>query len=124
MDNRQLVFSLIFVLSVFMSSISQVMLKMSANKTYTDKIKEYLNSTVIIAYGLFFLSTIITVFAYKYIDLSTGTILESIGYVFVAVLGYIFLEERFSKKKIIGIFLIIFGIAFFSLGGYSELLFK
>lgn len=124
MDNMQLIFSLIFVLSVFISSISQVMLKTSANKTYTDKFKEYFNPTVIIAYGLFFLSTIINIFAYKYVDLSSGTILESMGYVFVAMLGYIFLKERFSKKKIIGMLLIIFGISFFSLGGYLELLFK
>ena len=124
MDNMQLTFSLIFVLSVFISSISQVMLKTSANKTYTNKFKEYLNPTVIIAYALFFLSTIITVLAYKYVDFSAGPILESMGYVFVAVLGYIFLNERFSKKKIIGMLLIIFGIVFFSLGGYLELLFK
>jgi drug/metabolite transporter (DMT)-like permease len=93
------------------------MLKTSANKVYESKIKEYLNPTVIIAYGLFFLSTVITVFAYKYVPLSSGPILESFGYIFVAVLGYIFLKEKFSKKKIIGMGLILLGIFIFSLGG-------
>lgn len=117
MNNMQLIFSLIFIVSVLISSISQIMLKTSANKVYESKIKEYLNPTVIIAYGLFFLSTVITVFAYKYVPLSSGPILESFGYIFVAVLGYIFLKEKFSKKKIIGMGLILSGIFIFSLGG-------
>lgn len=117
MNNMQLIFSLIFIVSVLISSNSQIMLKTSANKVYESKIKEYLNPTVIIAYGLFFLSTVITVFAYKYVPLSSGPILESFGYIFVAVLGYIFLKEKFSKKKIIGMGLILLGIFIFSLGG-------
>ena len=56
-------------------------------------------------------------FAYKYVPLSSGPILESTGYIFVAVLGYFVLKERFTKKKVIGMALIIFGILFFSLGG-------
>ena len=113
----QILFSCIFVLSVLVSSISQIMLKKSADKTYDSRLGEYLNPRVITAYGLFFLSTIITVFAYKYVPLSSGPILDSSGYIFVAVLGYIFLKERFTKKKIIGMILILMGIALFSLGG-------
>ena len=69
-DSLQLIFSFIFVASVLVSSISQVMLKKSANKVYDNALKEYLNPMVITAYGLFFLSTVITVFAYKYVPLS------------------------------------------------------
>lgn len=113
----QVVFSCVFVLSVLISSISQIMLKKSADKVYDNPLKEYLNPFVITAYGLFFISTLITVFAYKYVPLSSGPILESSGYIFVAVLGYIFLKERFTKKKVIGMLLILVGIAIFSLGG-------
>lgn len=113
----KIVFSLVFIVSVLISSISQVMLKTSANKSYSDRIKEYLNPTVIIAYGLFFLSTLITVFAYKVVPLSLGPVLESTGYIFVAVLGVVLLRERMSRKKLIGMVLILGGIALFSLGG-------
>lgn len=116
-DSLQLIFSFIFVASVLVSSISQVMLKKSANKVYNNALKEYLNPMVITAYGLFFLSTVITVFAYKYVPLSSGPILESTGYVFVAVLGYIFLKEKFTSKKVIGMILILLGILLFSHGG-------
>lgn len=112
-----IIFSLVFVVSVLISSISQVMLKTSANKSYSDRIKEYLNPTVIIAYGLFFLSTLITVFAYKVVPLSLGPVLESTGYIFVAVLGVVLLKEKMSPRKLFGMILILAGIALFSLGG-------
>lgn len=112
-----IIFSLVFVVSVLISSISQVMLKTSANKSYSDRIKEYLNPTVIIAYGLFFLSTLITVFAYKVVPLSLGPVLESTGYIFVAVLGVVLLKEKMSRRKLFGMILILAGIALFSLGG-------
>ena len=50
-------------------------------------------------------------------DVSAGPIYESAGYIFVAVLGYFFLKERFTTKKVIGMLLILAGIALFSLGG-------
>ena len=47
----------IWMVSVFISSVAQVMLKAAANRTYDRKIKEYLNPIVITAYGIFFAST-------------------------------------------------------------------
>lgn len=43
----------IWMVSVFISSVAQVMLKAAANRTYDRKIKEYLNPIVITAYGIF-----------------------------------------------------------------------
>lgn len=110
-----------FLGSVLISSISQIMLKKSADKTYETTLREYLNPLVIIAYAMFFCSMLITMYCYKYVDVSAGPILESAGYIFVAVLGYIFLRERFSLKKIIGMAVIIAGIALFSFGGMIPL---
>ena len=112
------VFSCVFLCSVLISSFSQILLKKSANKTYDTKLGEYLNPLVIVAYLLFFSSMLITMYCYRFVDVSAGPILESAGYIFVAVLGYIFLKERFSKKKIIGMAVIIAGIALFSFGGF------
>ena len=117
-----MVFSCVFLGSVLISSISQIMLKKSADKTYETTLREYLNPLVIIAYAMFFCSMLITMYCYKYVDVSAGPILESAGYIFVAVLGYIFLRERFSLKKIIGMAVIIAGIALFSFGGMIPLL--
>lgn len=106
---------LIFLLSVFISSISQILLKKSANKVYDNKIKEYLNPRVIIAYSMFFLSSLITVLAYRVVPLSLGGILESTGYIYVTILGYIFLHEKVGKRKLLGLIIILLGIFLFNI---------
>ena len=116
-DMMTLIFSGVFLCSVLISSISQILLKKSADKTYDSRLKEYLNPLVIIAYGMFFCSMMITMYCYRYVDVSAGPILESAGYIFVGVLGYIFLKEKFTAKKIIGMLLIMLGIVIFSFGG-------
>lgn len=109
------IYIIIFLTSVFISSISQIVLKKSANKKYDSKIKEYLNPMVIGSYIVFFTATLLTIFAYKGIPLSFGPILESTGYVYITVLGFLFLKEKISLKKLIGNILIIAGILVFNL---------
>lgn len=105
----------LFVFSVFISSVSQTILKTSAEKKYDNRLQEYLNPKVIIAYGVFFLSSLITVVAYKYVPLSLGPILESCGYIFITLLGYFILHEKVGKKKLIGLMVILMGIGIFNI---------
>lgn len=104
------VYILIFLCSVLVASVSQILLKKSANKSSDSRLKEYLNPTVMVAYFMFFASSLITTIAYKGVDLSTGPLLEATGYIWVTALGTYFLKEKISMKKIIGIALIIIGI--------------
>lgn len=105
----------LLLFSVFISSVSQILLKKAADKTYKDHIREYINPLVIFAYGMFFCSVILTMLALRSIPLSMQPILESAGYIFVTVMGYFFLKERIGKKKLAGIGLILLGILIFSL---------
>ena len=105
----------LLLFSVFISSVSQILLKKAADKTYKDHIREYINPLVIFAYGMFFCSVILTMLALRNIPLSMQPILESAGYIFVTVMGYFFLKERIEKKKLAGIGLILLGILIFSL---------
>lgn len=105
----------LLLLSVFISSVSQIILKKAADKTYESTLKEYMNPMVIGAYGLFFCSVILTMLALKHVPLSMSPILESTGYIFVSVMGYIFLKERFSRRKLMGFALILAGIVMFNL---------
>lgn len=113
--NEKILFSLIFVVGVFISSMSQIILKKSAEKEYPSKIREYLNVRVIFAYIIFFGATLCSILAYTKIPLSLGPILESSGYFFVAVLSYIFLKEKISKQKMLGLSIIIIGIIIYAL---------
>lgn len=101
---------IVFVISVFISSVSQIILKMSTQEQHENILKEYLNFKVIFAYSIFFCSSLLTIYAYKYVPLSLGPILESSGYIFVTVLGYFCLHETIGKKKILGMICILSGI--------------
>ncbi len=113
--SKILIFSGIYILGVIISSIAQILLKESANIERESKLKEYLNFKTIFAYGIFFGATLCTLFAYKYIPLTLGTILETSGYVFIAIFSYLFLKEKIGKKKLIGLITIILGVLIFSI---------
>ena len=110
-----MIYSIIFLIGVIISSIAQILLKKSADIKRETKIKEYLNFKTIFAYTIFFVATFCTLIAYKYIPLSSGPILETSEYAFVAILSYIFLKEKMSIKKIIGLVVIIIGILVYSI---------
>lgn len=107
----------LYLFSVFISSVSQILLKKSADREYDNIFKEYLNPNVLIAYTIFFCSSLLTVLAYKYVPLSMGPVLESSAYVFVTVLGYVCLHETIGKRKAVGMVVILLGIAI-SYGGW------
>lgn len=100
----------LFLFSVFISAVSQILLKSSAKEQHESSWRDYLNWKVIVAYGIFFLSSLLTVFAYRYVPLSMGPMLEASGYIFVAVLGLLFLKERIGKRKWFGLSMILVGI--------------
>ncbi|MEG0310887.1 MAG: EamA family transporter [Eubacterium sp.] len=114
MMNNTVLYTIIFLVSVFISSVSQIILKKSAQKKYENVLKEYLNPMVIGAYTIFLISTFLTTFAYKSVPLSFGPVLESTGYIYIAILGALILKEKMSKRKILGNGLIIIGIMVFA----------
>ena len=120
MNKRLLVFILIYLLSVAISALSQILLKKSAKKQHNGFLREYLNPLVINAYALFLCSTLITMFALKVVPLSMAGIIESFGYIIVFVLSVLALKERITRKKLIGACLIVLGaiISSMQLGWY------
>ncbi|MBQ8961396.1 MAG: EamA family transporter [Ruminococcus sp.] len=114
--SRLAAYSLLIVLSTFISSLSQILLKKAAQKTYPSKLREYLDPMVILAYGIFFLCTLISMYGLKVVPLSSAPILESTGYIFISVLSYLFFRERLDRRQLLGMALVLIGIAVFSAG--------
>lgn len=112
-----ILYACILLVGVFVSAVSQVMLKKAAQKTYDSKLKEYLNPLVIFAYILFVGTTFISIVAYKGIPLSMGPILESTSYLYVTIFGVTIFKEKLNKNRIIALALILCGIAVYSLWG-------
>ena len=108
---------IVWIVSVLISSIAQVMLKAEANREHESRLKEYLNPMVIGAYAIFFFSTFLTMYALKYVPLTYSPIVEPLSYIFVPVIGVLLLHEKLSKRRILGMLIMIAGIAVFSFGG-------
>ncbi len=106
---------IIYGLSVLIASISQVLLKISADKRYDKRLNEIFNPFVLTGYTLFVTCTVLTVIAFKGVPLQMGPIIESLGYVFIMFLSRVMFNERITIKRLMGNGLIIIGIIVFSL---------
>lgn len=114
--NKEVTFYIsIMLLGVFISSVSQVMLKKASMMEYSSYIQEYTNPLVIIAYMLFLIATFCSIYAYKAIPLFWGPIIESSGYLFVTMFGVLLFGEKINWKKGISLFTVVAGILIFSL---------
>ena len=113
---EMLAYSGIYLVGVFISSVSQVMLKKSSQRRYKSTLAEYLNPLVITAYTLFFLATLLTIYSYKVIPISLGPILEATSYLYVTIFGVAIFKEKITAKKAFALALIIGGIVVYSFG--------
>ena len=86
---------------VFISSLSQVLLKKATTQEYESRIREYLNVRVIVAYFIFFVATFLSILAYRGIPLSMGGVLEATSYIYVTFFGVKIFGENINKKKIL-----------------------
>jgi len=105
----------IVLFSALLVAFSQILLKKSALKTYSSWMGDYFNIYVISAYFILFITVFLNIIAYKGIDLKEGPVIASASYIFVLILGRIFLNEKITKMKVFGNILIILGIIVFSM---------
>ncbi|MCR5403903.1 MAG: multidrug ABC transporter [Butyrivibrio sp.] len=108
-------YALILAFGTFIASLSQVLLKKEAAVSHDSFLKEYLNPRVIIAYAVFFISTFMSILAYKGIPLSFGPIIEATGYIYIVLWGKLIFKEHIGTKKLISLGLILAGIAIYAI---------
>lgn len=105
----------IVITGTLIAAFSQVLLKKGAMRPHISFIRDYLNAPVIIGYCMMALSVVCSMLAYRGLNYMNIPVIESIGFILVPVLGYIFFREKFTKYKVIGIILIMAGIAVYYL---------
>lgn len=108
-------YMLLMFSGTFFTAISQVLLKQSAGKNYKHPIFEYLNWRVILSYGIFFGVLLLNTYAYTQVDMKYGAVIDTFSYVFVLLLSYFLLKEKFSKGKLAGNLIIIAGVIIYTL---------
>lgn len=102
------------IFNIFIAAVAQMMLKKSAASTHTTMWREYLNPWVVGGYILMLFSLVSNVFV-----LSKGVLLKEMGaigalsYLFVPMLAFFLFKEKFSKRQLFAIALIVLGSAIF-----------
>jgi len=115
MTNSIWPYVLLMAMSNLIAGFSQILLKKAAVKPTKRWIDQYLNPLVIVAYGLFFGSTIFSMLGYKGLPLSMTPVFNALSQLIVALLAYLFLRERPSKQRLLGLAVVVLGIVVFSL---------
>jgi small multidrug resistance pump len=100
----------IYLVTPLISAASQLMLKKAADNPAYTGVRFYVNPLVIAAYALFFGCMVANVFALRTLDLTVASVLEASGFLYVMVLGALFLGEKITARKLIGNTLIVLGI--------------
>ncbi len=109
----ELYFGLMFA-GTFFTAVSQVLLKQSANKQWENPIREYLNWRVLLSYFIFFCVLLVNTYAFTKVEMKYGTVIDAFSYVFVMILSYVILKEKFTKGRVIGNLIIIAGILIYT----------
>ncbi|MEG1561441.1 MAG: multidrug ABC transporter [Raoultibacter sp.] len=116
MNLEMLPYVAIALLGVFISAVSQVMLKKEALRPHTSFWKEYANPLVVASYALMLVTTLMAIIAYRGIPLSMGPVLEATSYIYVTIFGVVIFKEKINRKKICALGLILLGVVVYSLG--------
>ena len=101
---------LIYLVTPLVAAVSQLLLKKAADHPTHTGFRFYVNPLVLLAYALFFGCMLANVYALQTLDLTIASVLEASGFLYVMVLGALYLQERITPRKLIGNVLIVLGI--------------
>ena len=102
---------LIYLVTPLIAAASQLLLKRAADQPRYTGLRFYVNPLVLLAYALFFGCMALNIVALQTLELSVASVLEASGFLYVMVLGRLFLGEKITARKLIGNALIVAGIA-------------
>ena len=111
-----MMYYLLVIISVLSAAGAQMLLKQGAKKHYTSFIRQYLNPWVVGGYGIMGCSLLLNIFC-----LSRGvlvkeiSIIESLSYLFMPTLSWLFFKEKVTWRKAGAIAVIMVGVVVFFL---------
>lgn len=97
---------ILVIMTMIGSSASLFLKKATQSESYLEMLRGY---QFYLGGGLYFLSALLNIYILKFLDYSVVLPLTSVTYVWTMILSAIFLKERISAKKIIGVILIVIG---------------
>ena len=105
---------LIVVFSVLAAAGAQMLLKQGAKELYSSFWRQYLNPWVIGGYGIMGASLLLNIFCLGHgVQVKEVGIIESLSYLFVPYLSWLFFKERITWRKATAIAVIMVGVVVF-----------
>ena len=102
------------VFSVLAAAGAQMLLKQGAKKQYSTFLKQYLNPWVISGYGIMGTSLLLNIFCLSHgVQVKEISIIESLSYLFVPCLSWLFFKEKITWRKAGAIGVIMVGVVVF-----------
>lgn len=91
-------------------SISHLLMKIEAITRRNASLTRFLSLRMLVAYAMMFIGLAMSFIAYRYVSLKLGPIIETLNYIHVLILSWLFLGERFNWKTFTGVTLIMIGV--------------
>ena len=109
-----MMYKLLVVLAVFAAAGAQMLLKQGAKKDYPSFWRQYINPWVIGGYGIMGASMLLNIFCLsRGVQVKEVSIIESLSYLFVPCLSWLFFKEEVTLRKAGAIAVIMVGIVVF-----------
>ena len=109
-----MMYKLLVVLAVFAAAGAQMLLKQGAKKDYPSFWRQYINPWVIGGYGIMGASMLLNIFCLsRGVQVKEVSIIESLSYLFVPCLSWLFFKEEVTIRKAGAIAIIMAGIVVF-----------
>lgn len=109
-----MMYYLLVIVSVLAAAGAQMLLKQGAKKQYPTLLRQYLNPWVIGGYGIMGCSMLLNIFCLSHgVQVKEVSIIESLSYLFVPVLSWIFFKESITWRKAVAIAVIMVGVVVF-----------
>ena len=109
-----MMYYLLVIVSVLAAAGAQMLLKQGAKEDYPTFWKQYLNFWVIGGYAIMGFSLLLNVYCVsRGIQVKEVSIIESLSYLFVPCLSWLFFKEKVTVHKACAIAVIMAGVAVF-----------
>jgi small multidrug resistance pump len=115
MTDGYLVYYLLTLVIVVLTSIGHLLLKIAATRVSESGGRLYTHPISVVAYVLFAVVAFLSIYAMKGLDLKVFFALNSLTYICIPVLAYFVLRESFTRNKVIGVIIISIGVLLFNL---------
>ena len=109
-----MIYRVLVIFSVLCAAGAQMLLKQGAKKQYSAFLRQYLNPWVLGGYAIMAMSLLLNIFCLsRGVQIKEVSIIESMSYLFVPCLSWLFFKEEITWRKVGSIAVIMTGIVVF-----------